>query len=84
MLINKKLDVFLNFNENLDKKVLVNLNVELLNEVSYFEKMRVILDINHDEVLNKINEKIKVIKDVEEKFENYRMYNGELDLRIIV
>ncbi|MCE6056608.1 hypothetical protein J7889_03355 [Mycoplasmopsis agalactiae] len=83
MLINKKLDVLLNSNENLDKKVLANLNVELLNEASYFEKMRAILDIEHDETLNKINEKIKAIKDAEEKFENYRMHNGELDSRII-
>lgn len=30
--------------------------------------------------MNKINEKVKIIKDSEKKFECYRMYNGELDL----
>ncbi|PZV97301.1 Mbov_0398 family ICE element protein [Metamycoplasma auris] len=83
MLINKKLDVLLNSSANLDKKILANLNTDLLNEASYFEKMRSILDIKHDETMTKINEKIKQVKDSEKQFEYYRMRNGELDARII-
>lgn len=33
MFINKKLDILINVNSKLDKKVLVNLSMELLEEV---------------------------------------------------
>ncbi|MBT1338715.1 hypothetical protein FCL79_02205 [Mycoplasma bovis] len=84
MLINKKLDILINTNSKLDKRVLANLSMELLEEAQYFEKMREILDIKHDETMSKINEKVKTVKDSEKKFERYRMHNGELDSHIII
>ncbi len=32
--------------------------MELLEEAQYFEKMRELLDIKHDETMTKINEKV--------------------------
>lgn len=75
--------MLLNSNKNLNKKILTNLNIKLLNKTSYFKKIRTILNINHDKTLNKINKKIKTIKNTKKKFKNYKIHNKKLNSKII-
>ena len=84
-LMNKKIDILLNTlaeKDQLNENQLKAPSAKILEESSYFEKIRELLNIENKLKMVKIDQKIKAVKDQQKAFEEYDNHFDEIDPKI--
>lgn len=84
-LMNKKIDILLNTlaeKDQLNENQLKAPSAKILEESSYFEKIRELFNIENKSKMAKIDQKIKAVKDQQRAFEEYDNHFDEIDPKI--